>query len=134
MLNSEKIELKGNTKIGDIQMTVRKKKIAKTLTSTTIVPTKTYKNMKRDIKELTWVNYDEMREFVKQHEKELFKKGKRYVVEVLTEVGWRGGKDTRIFSYGEENIDWYDPEIFYGDNDEVDIVGAIQIQEISKPK
>jgi hypothetical protein len=100
--------------------------------STMIVPKKTVKSIKDKKGEAEIMNYEEAREFVETHRKQLMKnKGHRYQINVFTMQGWRTNKQ---FFMDDAELEWFDGKKQYGgkeladDND----VFAIQILDWGK--
>lgn len=128
MEKSEKLSFKRNKSIDGLKMTCRVKKVPNTImTSKTVLPYESYKNYDKSIEKLKWVDYEDMQSFIIKHKKELFTPGKKYKIIVLGPTGWRSAKE-RLFTSDE--IDFYNPELWYDDEDELDECAAVQIIEI----
>ena len=106
------------------QMIKKTGKIPNTVfTSTVILPKKTLDNIKQSPDTATDIEYDDFRDFIESHKKELFNKNGKYKISLLTDSGWRTGR-----TFDGENFEYYDPEIFYNDkDDDIDFVYAVQI-------
>ena len=73
-----------------------------------------------DAKEIT---YDKIKKYIEKHRRDLFKGGVKYKINLLTVVGWRGGK----FFGKDDEISWFNPGVDYGDGIDIDQIYAVQI-------
>lgn len=128
MENSKKLSFKHKKSIDGEKMTCRVKTIPNTImTSKTILPQATYNNFDGSVDKMKWIDYEDMQRFIVDHKKELFEKGKKYKIIVLGPTGWRSGKE-RLFTSDE--IDFYDPNVWYDDGDDLEECAAVRIIEI----
>lgn len=101
------------------------KKQFKGLNITTIMTKKQYNNIKKSTNEADGMNYKLVQEYFEQHKKELITNpSRRHQINVLTVQGWRSGS-----SFENYDFDFYDPDLFYNDDDPLLVVYGIQIIE-----
>jgi hypothetical protein len=92
-----------------------------------IMPEATRDALKRDapMSEAVEMDYEEVKRFIEENKKTIFKGAVKYKINVLTDIGWRGDKE--FFAHGNKLI-WFDPVKHYGDEQaEIGEVFMIQI-------
>ena len=77
----------------------------------TIVPKKTFENLNKTTENAEKMDYEEIQEYIRKHaNKLLMDKTKPHVINVLTSLGWRGGKQ-----FMGENFNFFHPDKYYVD-------------------
>lgn len=91
---------------------------------TVIIPMKTKKALDagKSIEHAQWLDYEDVKEWVDNNKKMLFKGGTKYLINVLLNVGWRAGKEFK------STPNWVSFHAGYGDkDDDVDEILAFEI-------
>ena len=83
----------------------------------------------KDITHAKLMDYDDVKEFMEKKRKQLLTGSKKFGINILTNVGWRGSKQFTI----DEPIQWVSMEN-YGDDDDIEEIYAIQIIYYPKEK
>lgn len=93
------------------------------ITVKTITLKSTYDNMNGNTDEMDAMNYDDVKEYVEKHRKQLFGKHTNIQINILTAKGWRNG-----LNFKNGKIDWYDAKVKYGESvHDIEDVYAVQI-------
>lgn len=91
----------------------------------TIITKKQLANMKRTTDYADGFDYKQMQEFIHRNKREFLSNlDKKHQINILTSQGWRSGK-----GFNRYNIDFYDPAIYYNDDDAIEQIYGIQIVE-----
>lgn len=92
----------------------------------TIMTRKQYGNIKKGTDHADGMNYEYIQQYIRRNANELLHDtSKRHAINVLTAVGWRAGK---VFS--GVDMDFYNPALYYNDDDELTVVYGVQIVEL----
>lgn len=118
------------SKIGkhDVIMTEVKETKALKMKSAYIMAEKTWDVIKRGgkVTEATTLDYEKLKKVVERERGEIFKRGNRFQINVLTHLGWRA--PAQGFFGKNEAIKWYDPALDYGDDSVVGTVYMIEVR------
>jgi hypothetical protein len=111
-------------KFGDVKMMMSEKPIPNTIFQSRMISAKhTFENMKKGTKNATKLDYEEIQEYLQENKKTFFDKKGKYKINILTDIGWKGGK-----TFDGYNFEFYDPVEFYNDaNASIENIYAVQI-------
>jgi hypothetical protein len=135
MLKGKKAKAFGN--IGESNIMIKKGKVPNSKSiSTLLIPEITLQNIKLSPDNADPIDYDDFKQFVESNKFTLFKTGKSYKINVLTDGGWRSSSKNYGVFIGENydgESDFYNPEREYNEarEDSIKWVYAVQILRLN---